>query len=123
MPCLKLGGIGEEYMNRRKVLHLSTTAVLGLALANGSAVGPQKALKEQLVGVWTLVAFESFDASGAKVPNMEGGDLKGLLVLTESGRLSVQMISAFPKLASKDRMKTTPTEDKAIAHGVLSYFG
>jgi hypothetical protein len=37
--------------------------------------------------------------------------------------MSVQLITDFPKLTSKDRMKTTPAEDKAVAHGVLSYFG
>jgi hypothetical protein len=83
----------------------------------------QKSLKDQLVGSWTVVSFDSFDASGTKVPNMEGRDLKGLLVLADNGRMSVQLITDFPKLASKDRMKTTPAEDKAIAHGVLSYFG
>jgi hypothetical protein len=37
--------------------------------------------------------------------------------------MSVQYITDYPKIASKDRMKTTPTEERAIAHGVLSYFG
>ena len=37
--------------------------------------------------------------------------------------MSVQYITDYPKIASKDRMKTTPAEDKAVAHGVLSYFG
>jgi Lipocalin-like domain len=110
-------------MNRRDILNLSAAAILGLAFATNSAMGQQKTLKEQLAGVWTLVAFESFDASGAKIPNMEGGDVKGLLILTDGGRLSVQMIADYPKIASKDRLNTTPAEDKAVAHGVLSYFG
>jgi len=54
---------------------------------------------------------------------MERGDLKGLLVLTKDGLLSVQIISEIPKLASNDRLKTTAAEDKAVAHGVLSFFG
>jgi Lipocalin-like domain len=115
--------IGRKTMNRRNILNLSAAAVLGLAFATNSASGQQKTLKEQLVGVWTLVSFESFDAAGAKVPNMEGTDLKGLLILTDGGRLSVQMIAAFSTIASKDRLKTTPAEDKAVAHGLLSYFG
>ncbi len=110
-------------MNRRNVLNLSAATALGLALTTSSAIGQQKTLKEQLVGVWTLVAFDSFDATGAKIPNIEGSDLKGLLILTDSGRLSVQMIAAFPAIASKDRLKTTPAEEKAVAHGALSYFG
>jgi hypothetical protein len=54
---------------------------------------------------------------------MEGSDLKGRIILTANGVLSVQIISEFPKLASKDRLKTTASEDKAVAHGVLSFFG
>jgi hypothetical protein len=54
---------------------------------------------------------------------MEGRDLKGQLIFTDNGRMSLQMITEFSKLASNDRQKTTPAEDKAVAHGVLSYFG
>jgi Lipocalin-like domain len=110
-------------MNRRSILSIPAIAALGLALLPGSSVAQQKSLKEQLIGTWTVVSFDSFDASGAKVPNMEGRDLKGQFILTDNGRFSVQMITDFPKLASNDRMKTTPAEEKAVAHGVLSYFG
>ena len=54
---------------------------------------------------------------------MEGSDLQGLVIFTDNGRMSVQYITDYPKIASKDRMKTTPAEDRAVAHGVLSYFG
>ena len=54
---------------------------------------------------------------------MEGRDLKGLVIFTDNGRMSVQYITDYPKIASKDRMKTTPEEEKAVAHGVLSYLG
>jgi len=110
-------------MNRRSIVSLSAITALGLALLAGNAVSQQKSLKEQLVGAWTLVSFESFDAGGAKVPNMEGSDLKGLLIFTNNGRMSFQIIAEFPKIASKDRLKTTAAEEKAVAHGVLSYFG
>ena len=83
----------------------------------------QKPLKDQLVGAWTLVSFDIFDASGTKTPNMEGGNLKGMLIFTDNGRVSLQIIAQIAKLASNDRLKTTPTEDKAVAHGVLTYFG
>jgi hypothetical protein len=110
-------------MNRRSILSLSAAAVFGLALATDSVIAQTKTLKEQLLGTWTLVSFDSFDGSGAKVPNMEGGDLKGLVIFTDNGRMSVQYITDYPKIASKDRLKTTPAEEKAVAHGVLSYFG
>jgi hypothetical protein len=35
----------------------------------------------------------------------------------------MQIMSEFPKLASNDRLKTTPAEERAVAHGVLSYYG
>jgi hypothetical protein len=110
-------------MNRRDILNMTAIAMLGLGLLPGNAIAQQKTVKEQLVGMWTLVSFDSFDASGTKVPNMEGGDLKGLMVFGENGRMSVQFITDIPKIASKDRLKTTPAEEKAVAHGVLSYFG
>ena len=110
-------------MNRRRILSLSAIIALGLTLLPGSGVAQQKTLKEQLVGTWTLVSFDSFDSSGAKVPNMEGGDLKGLLIFTDNGHMSNQMIAQFPKIASSDRLKSTPAEEKAVAHGILSYFG
>ena len=79
--------------------------------------------KSSLWEFCTLVSFDSFDGSGAKIPNMEGSNLKGQSVFADNGRMSVQMISEFPKLASNDRLKTTTAEEKAVAHGILSYFG
>jgi hypothetical protein len=57
------------------------------------------------------------------VPSIEGANLKGLLIFSGNGVVSLQMISALPKLGSKSRLNTTAAEDKAIAHGVLSFFG
>jgi hypothetical protein len=110
-------------MNRRSILSLSAIMALGLAMLLGNAIAQTKSLKDQLVGTWTLVSFESFDSGGTKVPNMEGSDLKGQLILTDNGRMSNQIITQFPNIASKDRLKSTPAEDKAVAHGILSYFG
>ena len=109
-------------------LHAATrrTAMLLLlasALPGTGASAQAKSLKDQLVGAWALVSFDSFGPGGKKVPSFEGGDLKGLLILTSSGLLSVQIIAAYPKLASKDRLQTTVAEDEAVAHGVLSFFG
>jgi Lipocalin-like domain len=110
-------------MDRRSILSLSAAAVFGLILTTDCVIAQTRTLKEQLVGAWTLVSFDSFDANGTKVPNMEGRDVKGLVIFTDNGRMSVQYISDYPKIASKDRLKTTPEEEKAVAHGVLSYFG
>jgi lysozyme family protein len=62
------------------------------------------------------------DTKGNKGPGIEGADPKGFLIFTDNGRISFQTIAAIPKLA-KDRLVTTPEEDRAVAHAVLSYFG
>ena len=112
-------------MKRRATGIFSITA--GLFLAGFFAIVPSsaeaKSLKDEVVGTWSLVSFDSFNAAGTKVPRAEGGNLKGRLILTGDGLLSVQIIAKIPKLASKNRMKTTAAEDKAVAHGVLSFFG
>ena len=73
-------------MNRRIALAMSAMLGLGLTLLPANAIAQQKTLKEQLLGTWSIASFDSFDASGAKVPNMEGRDLKGLLIFTDNGR-------------------------------------
>jgi hypothetical protein len=112
-------------MNRRAtaICFVTTLLVLAGALPVCNAFAQTRSLKDQLVGAWTLVSFESFDSAGTKVPSMEGSNLKGLLILTGNGLLSVQIISEYPKLGSSDRLKTTAVEEKAVAHGVLSFFG
>jgi hypothetical protein len=115
----------EDKMNRRAKggCFIATLLFLAGILPVSSAFAQAKSLKDQIVGAWSLVSFESFNSAGTKVPNLEGGNPKGLLILTGNGLLSVQMISEFPKLASHNRLKTTAAEEKAIAHGVLSFFG
>jgi len=109
-------------MNRRGIIAVFATIVV-LSLSGASGVAQQKTLKAQLVGTWTLISFDSFDAAGKKVPTVEGGRPKGLLIFTEAGRMSLQVIAPIPKLASNNRLETTPAEDKAIAHATLAYFG
>jgi hypothetical protein len=115
----------EEGAKMKAVGIRAVAAIFLLASAAllSSATAQAQGLRDQLAGTWALLSFESFDPSGKKVPSMEGGDLEGRLILTRGGLLSVQIISEFPKLTSKDRLNTTPTEDRALAHGVLSFFG
>jgi Lipocalin-like domain len=116
-------GKGRRSMRAAGVCLVTGLVLLAGGLRAGAAAAQTRSLTDQVVGTWALVSFDSFNAAGAKVPSMEGTDIKGLLVLTRDGRLSVQIISAFPKLASKDRLKTSAAEEKAVAHGVLSFFG
>jgi hypothetical protein len=110
-------------MTRLRITAVLASVALGLFLSAGSGVAQQKSLKDQLVGTWTLLSFESIDATGAKVPSLEGGKPKGLLIFTANGRMSLQIIAPARKIASNDRLKTTPEEDRAVAHSMLDYFG
>jgi hypothetical protein len=78
--------------------------------------------KKLLIGNWAYVSGESVAKDGTKLPLVEGPNPKGLLSF-DGIRFSQQIMSDFPKLASKDRLKTTPEENRAVAHGVLSYYG
>jgi hypothetical protein len=111
-------------MNRVDTAVLTSVALvcLGFVRSAGDGVPQYRTLKEQLIGTWTLVAVETDVKNGVKNPFMEGIDLKGLLIF-DGSRFSFQTISEFPKIFANDRLKTTPEESKAVAHGVLSYFG
>ena len=99
------------------------SAYAGVLLLGASAAWAQDPVsKDQLVGTWILVSAETTTAAGVKQPLVEGPDVKGQLVF-DGTRFSFQVISGLPKLASKDRLITTPEENKAVAHGVMSYFG
>jgi hypothetical protein len=94
--------------------------LLGASGAWAQQKGPFS--KKLLIGNWAYVSAESVAKDGTKFPLVEGANPKGLLTF-DGIRFSQQIMSEFPKLASKDRLKTTPAENKAVAHGVLSYYG
>lgn len=112
-------------MNRRSTLALSTMALLflGIGLPASNAVAQQKSLKEQLVGTWTFVSAVNTRPDGTKF-DPYGGKAAGMLFFDSSDRFSWQVIrSDIPKLASNNRQEGTADEFKAVAQGVLSYFG
>src|SRR6266566_3408043 len=101
-------------MNRRSILSIS--AIAGLAVLPGSAVGQQKSLKDQLVGTWTLVSTDNTSAFGANP--------KGMLVFDANGRYSlVFMRSDLPKFAAKTSNQGTAEENKAVVQGMVAHFG
>jgi hypothetical protein len=69
-------------MNRRSILNLSAITAFGLALLPGNVAAQTKSLKEQLVGTWTLVAFERSAPSGATGPI---ANPKGFLIFDAGG--------------------------------------
>jgi hypothetical protein len=120
------GGHSMKNSIRKPVSVLSAiTVVVGLILGASQVWAQQKAqtLAQQLVGTWTFVSGELVDPKGVKGPVVDGTDPKGQLIFTSNGRCSWQVIAAMPKIASNDRLKTTPDENKAVARGVQSIFG
>jgi hypothetical protein len=103
---------------------LATIALACVGFASESAFSQQKSLKDQMVGMWTLVSADTTDKDGKKTPFLDGADIKGMLVFAANGKMLFQAISnSIPVIASKDRMNTTAQEEKAVAHGTLSYWG
>jgi len=106
-----------------RITTVLTMALLGHGLAlTGDRAEAQQTLASQLIGAWTLISADTVTGQGVKIPYLEGANIKGLLVFTAKS-YSMQIISELPKLASNDRLKTTPEEDRAIAHGVLVNWG
>ena len=112
-------------MRRHGMLSATTMAllVLGLALAGGDAVAQQKSLKDQLVGIWTLVSAENVAPDGTKRQNF-GANPKGILILDASGRYAQLNIRPDrPKFKSNNRLRGTPEETKAAFDGTIAHFG
>jgi Lipocalin-like domain len=110
-------------MNRRNIVSLSAVAALGLVLLPGSAQSQQKSLKDQLVGTWTLASWERTNPDGSKV-HAFGTNPKGINMFSADGRFAlIYMRSELPKLASNDRLQSTPQEAKSIVDGSIAYYG
>jgi len=113
-------------MKGRSVLPFGviTALLVGVALLPGDALAQQKSLKEQLVGTWTLVSWDTVNADGSKTPPpFEGANLKGMLMFDGGGRFSFQAMTERPKFKVSDRMKATAEENNSVLRGILSYFG
>lgn len=100
-----------------------TMLALLLVPLTGDAGAQQKLLKEQLVGTWTLVSVVNIRPDGTKF-DPTGGKALGLMMYDANSNFSFLNIRTdIPKLASNNRQKGTADEYKAVAEGVLSYFG
>ena len=106
-------------MNRRNIISLSATAASALTALLGSAFAQQKLLKEQLVGTWTLVSYDSFAGDGSKKPVF--GSSKGYLMLDAGGHYMYMVVDMTrDKWKSKNRTQTTSEEYAAAAKGLVS---
>ena len=109
-------------MNRRNIISLSAIAASALAILPGSAFAQQKSLKEQLVGTWTLISYDSVAADGSKKSVF--GSLKGYVMLDAGGHYMYMVVDMTrSKWNSKDRTQTTNEEYAAAAKGLVAQFG
>jgi hypothetical protein len=110
-------------MNWIRVLSVSVMMALGVALLPASTVAQQKTLRDQLVGVWTLVSIDNVLPDGKK-QQLWGANPKGILILDAGGRFAqTQMRADIPKFTSNDRYKATPEENSVAMQGSLAGFG
>ncbi|MGE8450038.1 MAG: lipocalin-like domain-containing protein, partial [Pseudomonadales bacterium] len=110
---------------RRSTLALSTMALLllGTGFPASNAVAQQKSIKEQLVGTWTFVSAVNTRPDGTTFDAFAKGT-PGILIFDNTGHFSSQIIqSNIPKFVSNNRKEGTADEFKAVAMGILSYFG
>ena len=98
-----------------------TITMLALVLLGIAVPAQAQSLKQQLVGTWTFVSSTTKNPDGSPA---WGSNPKGLVIFTENGRYSSQLMrSDRPKFASKNRTTGTPEENKAAVQGAISSFG
>jgi hypothetical protein len=96
-------------MMRRRILTSAAVAALGLALSPTSLYSQQGALKDQLVGTWTVVSWEEIRPDGTKRQIV---DPKGFMIFDSSGRYA-QVIARAER--PKFKLGRTPTADELVA--------
>ncbi len=107
-------------MNRRSILSISAMTALGLALPPGSTVAQQGTLKQQLVGTWTLVSYDSTPVNGTK-GQPTGANPKGILIL-EAGGHYAELNGRPDRPKYKNPVQPT-TEERAAAGQFIANFG
>lgn len=94
-----------------------------ISLAANNALAQQKTIKDQIVGAWTVVSAVDIKPDGSKVDPW-GANPRGSAIYEANGRyVFMLMRSDLPKVAAKNRAQVTGDEGKAIAQGMIAYFG
>ncbi len=103
-----------------KRVFMTTIVAAALAgMSNANADG----LKQQVVGMWSLVSQAVEKPDGSRVERF-GSNPKGIGIFDQSGRFSMIMLrSDLPKFASNNAMTGTPEENKAIIQGSTAFYG
>ncbi len=74
-------------MNKCHIITLSAVTALGLVLLPSGAISQQRSLKDQLVGTWTIISFETTPPNGTKLQPF-GANPKGINVYDANGRFA-----------------------------------
>ena len=106
-----------------KLIRIATMATLGLTSLSINAFAQQRSLKEQLVGTWTLVSYQSTAADGTKAP-VFGAQPRGILMLDAGGRYAMVLDDpGRAKWKSNLRTQLSNEELAAAARGLVAQFG
>jgi Lipocalin-like domain len=98
-------------------------ASFGLSMVTFDVLRQQQSLKEQLVGTWTLLAWEQKKGDGTKVERY-GTSPKGIAFFDAGGRYIITVMrSDRAKYASNALWQGTAEENKETADGTTTYFG
>jgi hypothetical protein len=109
----------EEDMNRPSLLTTSVAAMLTAALLPSSVV----AQEISLVGSWIFVSAQDVKPDGSKVDPW-GPNPKGAAMYDANGRFTFMIMrSDLPKFASNNRGQATAEEGKAVAQGMIAFYG
>jgi hypothetical protein len=108
-------------MNSRIANALAATTIwaAGVVLANAAAA--QTAA--DLVGSWAVVSVDNVSPDGKRSPAF-GPNPQGVVILDGHGRYAeVILRSDLPRIAARNRTQGTPEENRAIAQGILAFYG
>src|SRR5437763_1961098 len=83
--------LGRTLMNHRGIIGICVVTALGLPLLATGAVSQQQALKEQLIGTWTVVSWEQNKADGAKLQQF-GANPTGIAFFDAGGRYIITVM-------------------------------
>ena len=112
-------------MHRRAALVFGLSAVIGGSAFCIDPASAQESLRQQLVGVWTLVHNYNVLPDGKRIePSGPQGTGKGIFIVDASGHFSWTLIRGdLPKFASNNRAQATAEEGKAVAQGMIAFYG
>lgn len=103
---------------------ISFVAVMFMGASEGWAQAKVGDAKQQIIGVWKLVAVTNTKDGVTKAGSSFGPTPAGRLVFTGGGNyVSVNTNPNLPKFASGNRATGTAEENKAVVQGSIAGFG